>query len=436
MKMKMLGVSSVLGLLFLGVVGNAASEKAQWEDAVRNNLDFFNRYAWDEASGSYASEVGERGNLVSDVREIVPLSRLIYANSNAPEAYRDLRKARASADFVIRHMLATDEIGFWFRSAVGKDGTIPSAASRPYLFIFEEAYGISGLTALYSADPAHNADLLPIIRKAAKSFWGHFSDPKGGGLFYYYNVERRDHTNDHGETHKSYQSTIYPISSFLLALRNADTANRALYDGWINELLNIAISHIVEHGGRRITGWLYERFNKDFSVDETYTMSEAGHITQLAWVLGEAVKQGIVKDRDLAKVYQSTASTLLSKFLDNRGIAEKTGCNYDAFNRTTGEPLEDDKGRVTTAWWSDLEAIIVFTFAERNGWQNEIGEQRIETTLEGLKQCYFDRFVDRAHGSDYFRIESKTGAVIDFTKGNGGKSAYHATEAYWYLFRH
>ena len=183
--------------------------------------------------------------------EIVPLSRLIYANSNAPEKYRDLKKARASADFIIHHMLATDKIGPWFRSAVSKDGIVTFQRVTPYLFIFEEAYGISGLTALYSADPVHNADLLPIIRKAAKSFWGHFSDPKGGGLFYYYNVERRDHTNDRGETHKSYQSTIYPISSFLLALRNADTTNQALYDGWINELLDVAITHIVQRDSVR-----------------------------------------------------------------------------------------------------------------------------------------------------------------------------------------
>ena len=163
-------------------------------------------------------------------------------------------------------------------------------------------------------------------------------------------------------------------------------------------------------------------------------MSEAGHITQLAWVLGEAVNQGIVKNRSPAKVYQLTASILLSKFLDHRGISEKTGCNYDAFDRTTGAPLKDDKGRVTTAWWSDLESIIAFTFAQRNGWQKEIGEQRVQSALDGLKQCYFDQFEDPTHGSDYFRIDSETGAVVDSTKGNGGKSAYHVTEAYWYLF--
>src|SRR5690606_27311216 len=135
-----------------------------------------------------------------------------------------------------------------------------------------------------------------------------------------------DHSNDAGEVHKSYQSTVYPVSSFMLALREVDPGNREKYDLWINTLLEIATSKIVEQKKQVVTCWLYERFASDFSVDPSYVMSEAGHITQLSWVLSEALAEGIVTDPKKQESYRRISRALLEKFLEHDGISEATGC--------------------------------------------------------------------------------------------------------------
>ncbi|MBI4404789.1 MAG: hypothetical protein HY537_11540 [Deltaproteobacteria bacterium] len=409
------------------------NDQAKWERAVKNVLDFFDDHAWD--SHSYASELDEKGNLTSDVRQIVALARMIYANAKAPKQHQNLHRARQTAEFLLRNMLTKDEVGILFRSSVNAKGEAPTGMdARSYVFIFEQAYPIAGLVALYSADPKANADLLSTIRHAAESFWNRFWDSTHGGLFYYYNLSKKDHSNDQGQVHKSYQSTIYPISSFLLALRNADVEVRSRYDHWINKLLDVAMAQLIEKEDGQMTGWLRERTLPDFSIDPSYVMSEAGHITQLSWVMGEAVKQQIVKEPAKRALYRKTVETLLTKFIRHGGISPTLGCVYDAFDRTSGLPLRDDKGRTTTAWWSNLEAIIAYSFALRHRWLGDLTTAEVERTLDGLANCYFSYFVDTKYGGEYFRINAQTGAVVDSTKGNGGKSGYHITEAYQALF--
>jgi mannose/cellobiose epimerase-like protein (N-acyl-D-glucosamine 2-epimerase family) len=421
----------ILGALLIAQTGVASAaswnDEALWAGAVGQNLEFFDRHAWDEASGSYASDLDVAGKRTSENRYPVALGRMVYANAKAPGALRNLKRARASADFLIRNMIGRDQHGVFFKSSVDAQGKeVPSG--RSYFFSFEQSYPIAGLIALYEEDRAGNADLLPLIREAARSYWSRFHDPVSGGLFYYSNFAKQDHSNDSGETHKSYQSTVYPVSSFLLALREVDAENRALYDSWIREALGTALDHLVEVSGGARTGWLRERFAADWAVDEGYKMTEAGHITQLAWVLGVAAERGIVSGAEKAR-YLSTAKDLLLLLLKNGGISP-SGAVHDAFDRTTGMAWTGSDGRATSAWWSTLEAIIGFDFARKRGWIEDT------SVLDSLSGAYFDHFVDRVAGGEFFRIDSETGAVIDGTKGGPGKSGYHLMEAYEYLFAH
>src|SRR5688500_11455510 len=92
-------------LVLLGVFSGFAkasetphwNDRLAWERAVKSTVDFFDRYAWD--GKSYASEIGEHGELKSDLRLIVPLSRMMYAKSG--EINRDLSRARAVANFLL-----------------------------------------------------------------------------------------------------------------------------------------------------------------------------------------------------------------------------------------------------------------------------------------------------------------------------------------------
>ncbi len=399
-------------------------ERALWKDAVRNNLEFFDRNAWDEASGSYATDLDRQGRQTSDQRASVALGRMVYANALAPDELRDLPRARRAAAFILNHMTVRDGHGVRFLFSVDPQGK--TKEDRPFTFVFEQSYPIAGLIALYQADP-ESANLLPTIREAARSFWSRFHDPAQGGLFYYYNTVSGNHADDQGQEHKSYQSTVYPVSSFLLALREADPANRAAYDAWIRELLAVATRHIVERDSSgKATGWLRERFSTDFAVDESYKMTEAGHITQLAWVLDVAADKGIFADPAQAANARADAIDLLRALVDHGGISP-IGAVYDAFDRVTGRPWVDDLGRATSAWWSTLEAVIAFErFAER--------DHRLVDVSQGLKRAYFGYFFDHEFGGEVFRIDSKTGEVVDGTKGAAGKSGYHVLETYRYLF--
>jgi mannose/cellobiose epimerase-like protein (N-acyl-D-glucosamine 2-epimerase family) len=356
---------------------------------------------------------------------------MIYATSKAPEGAQDLKRARRSANFIMANMMARDSRGIYFKSAVNSHG-IEVPSGRSYTFSFEQSYPIAGLLALYSADPTANADLLPIAREAAQSYWNRFWDPKFGGLFYYYNFVKIDNSNDQGLIHKSYQSNIYPISSFLFALRKADPQNEILYNDWINNLLQFALDHIVQYQNQRPTGWLLERLNPDFSVDESYKMTEAGHVTQLAWVLGVAVRDGIVTDPTLKAACLETLKSLLAKFVMNGGVSD-IGAVIDAFDHDTGRPIVDSAGLSTSAWWSNLEAIIAFDFAIKNQLISKEQTSKFVSALGSLTNAYFKYFVDHQQGGEFFRIRTDTGEVVDSTKGGPGKSAYHITEAYLYL---
>jgi hypothetical protein len=357
---------------------------------------------------------------------------MVYANAKAPKNLQDLNRAREVTNFILNNMMARDEHGIYFLSAVDSNGKELSVG-RHFTFSFEQSYPIAALLALYTADTKNNADLLPVIRAASQGYWNRFHDAEFGGLFYYYNFDKKNHSNDQGEIHKSYQSTIYPLSSFLFSLREADKKNKALYDQWIGDLLDISLKHIVEFSNDLPTGWLIERFSSDFKTDESYKMTEAGHITQLAWVLGVAVRNNIITIPTKRNQYLMISKLLLQKFIEHGGISP-TGAVYDAFDRTTGKVWSDTNGNETSAWWSNMEAIIGYAFAKKAGLFNQNENLKIEEILNALTNSYFKYFVDSKEGGEYTRINANTGEVVDSNKGNPGKSGYHTTETYSYLF--
>lgn len=405
-----------------------------WKGAISNTINFFNRFAWDSNSGTYASEINRDGSHINENRDIVALSRMIYANSRAPVEFRDLDKAKRIANFIVSHMMDSDELGLYFRSTVNQNG-VSVNIDRNYTFNFEQAYGISGLVALYSVDPENNQLLLPIIQKASNSFWRRFYDPIHGGLYYYYNFKNKNHTNDQGMTHKSYQSNIYPISSFLFDLMDIDAKNSDLYKGWIQHLLNVATTHIIEIKDSNPTGWLVERFNEDWTVDQTYKMTEAGHITQLSWVMNFAEKRGFNFTNNRNKTLSFLSHALLENFIKHNGLSP-IGVVYDAFDRTTGNPLVYN-GQISSAWWSNLEAIIAFSALKKDLRNSKVDGvlnlTTVDNILKNLTNGYFNYFVDKNIGGDFFRINASNGEVIDGTKGAAGKSGYHVTETFRFL---
>lgn len=108
---------------------------------------------------------------------------------------------------------------------------------------------------------------------------------------------------------------------------------------------------------------------------------------------------------------------------------------FDAFDRTTEKPWnKGNAGNPTSAWWSNLEAIIAFDFAIKNDLVPQEQIQEAKEVLLGLTNSYFSYFLDQTCGGEIFRVDALTRTSIDKTKGGPGKSAYHLAETYYYLF--
>src|SRR5688572_1923802 len=53
-------------------------DTAMWDRSIAHSIDFFDRHAWDEASGSYASEIAVDGAKKSETRHLIATSRMVY----------------------------------------------------------------------------------------------------------------------------------------------------------------------------------------------------------------------------------------------------------------------------------------------------------------------------------------------------------------------
>ena len=398
---------------FLTVPARAASwdDPALWKQSIEHTLDFFDRNAWDEASGSYACEVDLDGHHRSEMRHLIPVSRMIYGLAHGGRldharrlyAYMKAKMTHPEARSGAPYFLAT------YDQAAGRAG------EQPVLVVNQQAYGLCGMVAL--AAKTHDAALQADIQTAADAFYKRFHDDgPARGFFDGYDLA----TGQPVRT-KSYNSTVYVATSFLAEMA-ADPAarigGRPCADV-LAELGDIVAGKFLADQ----TGWITENFDadwhpawRDWQVQDGKTIGVVGHNFQAAWLL-----MRIGGDANLA-----VARTILQSMLAKPVHDRVNGGVGDVFERETDQP----KWHTNKPWWQNCEAILAITLAIRMGVLRDPAAIRFRDLAVDF---YFRAFVDRVRGGEYNTVTADGQPTADAVKANDGKSTYHTVEMARYM---
>jgi len=212
-------------------------------DEIKQLIHFFTTNAYEKNSGTFYSEVNNKGEVVSGKVFNVALSRLVYGLSYSSKVDKaNLSKAQDAVNFQLEQLIGTDSLGTYFRSFFDLNANTPDSSLS--LDIWQQAYGLCGLSELYRNNP--NEDLLSQIHLHHENFIKRFHDKKNGG--FYGNYEK----NKQVEGSKTLQALIYPITAYMENLWLADVANRKKYEPYLKENIRIAFER----------GW-----NKDLDMD-------------------------------------------------------------------------------------------------------------------------------------------------------------------------
>lgn len=383
-----------------------------WERLRKHSLDFFDRHAWDESSGSYASEIGADGSRLSDTRHLIALSRMIYGTAHGGRVER----AQKTAAFLLDKMVKVDQDGPYFLPAL--DPAARGEQLPDVLVVNEQAYGLCGLVALYAV--TKNADLGVQIERLYKAFLARFHDPKDGAFF-----EKWDRTTRKSLPHKSYNSVVYPATSFLMAL------DEVRPDLGVRPILQDLGRRVVDHLIDRRTGWLVEQFDAKWTpqwdgtwqkVDEG-TVSIAGHNLQAAWLLMRLSLHG----GDDATRFRGGAEYLITQMLDRGAFDPEYGGLFDCFLREKSKTI----WHTNKAWWQQAIAIQTLTLAELIA----VGPRdRVRTERDRTLAFYTRYFID-PNGGEWAEVEAN-GKALPKPKGQLGKSTYHTGELTLFLLNY
>ncbi len=411
---KLIGVFLVLTLtISCQEIKRDKDINAKEEKALNDLIQFFNKYAYREDLGTYLSEINNEGHRVSDNVYNVALSRMIYGLSYA--SYIDdtyLEKAILASEFQIENLISSDSVGYFFLSFYNVNSGEKGSAKE--LDVWQQAYGLCGLTELYRQQP--NENLLSKIHLYHDGFIKRFYDSSTGGFYGNCNLEKGVVKGS-----KSLQSLMYPITAYMENLWIADTANRYKYEPYIKEVLEIAYENVWD----KELEWVNIKFDDEWqpcehqSNDTPCASVTPGHNFQFSSLLLRTQNWSFLSDDLKSKYYEKgmdiLGSTLRkSIFLDNnysQGF-------YSQVNPRTNE-IEDER----KTWWQHSEALIAMSLSG-DSYEKEMAE---------LQWFYFQKFQDNKNGGEYFFLDKFNHPQKKENKGSIGKSIYHTTELIRYL---
>ncbi len=390
---------------------NAEAFPEVYSETMSNLIGFFDAYAYDPEIGAYYSELDNTGMVISDKIYNVAISRLIYGLSYSSIYFpQNLEKAQKASTFQLENLIGTDSIGPYFRSFT-EDG-ISDASTR--LDIWQQAYGLCGLTELYRIAP--DQELLTRIHSLHDAFVLRFRDVKNGGFFGNYSVE-----NGQISGSKSLQSLMYPITAYMANLWSVDTENRKKYESMMLENIRIA----GNKAWNKEAGWVNVRFDDRWNVcvsEDVETpcfMVAPGHNFQLASVLLRTKYWDFISKEERAD-FENMGLEIIAKTLHQPIFFGSDSCEgfVSEMNPWTNKVSDDRK-----TWWQHCEAIIALSLCD--------GEYDKE--IRQLEDFYFGSFPDFENGGEFFYVDKDNQPITSELKGSMGKSAYHTIEMIRFL---
>jgi len=391
-----------------------------WPAQQRTEIDFLDKAAWDEESGSCASNVGNAGNVVNAQRWIVAMGRGMYGYIYGSNRAGLVERAKRMADFMLTYMTIWDAQPF-FHSVVDAEGTklFPGeendAAGRPRtqtstLQVYQQFYALTGLLAVYHR--TGDALLLKKINKLYDAWHARFTDGKDG-YFDTYNLEGTSQGTSH-----SFASTVYPLTAFYFSLYEAQTdcARKASILKQIQNLADLAILKLYDPE----TGFVHENWNSEPRPAGERPMVMVGHGFQMAWALLRLVQRDMAGD--LSDYYTKTALNIIRTLMKPGFIDIDRGGVY---NGVFVDAAGGFKWGENKHWWQQTYAILAITLGEI---MNVVTDRATLAFRDRTVEFYDARFVDKNLGGVFAEVSEDGEKVVSDQKGNPGKFAFHATE--------
>ena len=384
------------------------------EKNIENLLNFFNKNAYQETQGTYYSDVDNEGNVVSDKVFNVALSRLIYGLSYSKNIdISNLEKAQKAAVFQMERLILKDSSITYFASFFDLSTNKPDSSKN--LDIWQQAYGLCGLTELYRNAP--NINLLTNIHRLHDSIVKTFYDSKNGGFFG--NYEANEQVQVEGS--KTLQALIYPITAYMENLYLVDENNRNKYEPYLKENIQIAF----DNGWNKELGWVNIKFDDSWnpcqhsSPDSICFNVTPGHNFQYASIFLRAKDWEFLTKQERLK-YQKFGIEILNTTLEKPIFPKKDLSQgfYSEVNPVTNKVTDKRK-----TWWQHCEALIAFSLAD----------EKFKVQAKNLKNFYFNAFPDNENGGEFFFVDELNIPQTDELKGSIGKSAYHTIEMIKFL---
>lgn len=421
-------------LEFVSAQNQDWNDRLFWRNTVLHSNDFFIEKAWDDKKDSFVSEVSFEGERLSSTRHLISSSRLVYGlavgSRHKPEY---LTYAKKQAQFILDKMVERDSLGPFFKSSVDANGV--SVGEQRILVVNEQAYGLNGLVALYSV--TKDPDLLHDIENLYRSFYMRFYDVQNKGFFDGFDLMDQSQIQT-----KSYNSTVYVATSFLLELSKLNTTSKVSYIQTIEELATIVSEKFLDPD----TGWITENFTADWTPEwrgwqkqtvetpegaKEFTIGVVGHNFQAAWFLMRAASLQEISSASKQKFLHAARETLSSMMRSN-AVDLDFGGVYDVFRREDGQHM----WHTNKAWWQQAQAILALTkaleidlFIDSEEFDSAYLAELRDITLN----FYVNNFIDLENGGEFAVVSREGQAVESEKKGHRGKSSYHATELAYYM---
>jgi len=382
------------------------------EEKIEKLLKFFNENAYQEIEGTYYSDVDNEGKVVSDKVFNVALSRLIYGLSYAKVVdVSNLAKAEKAADFQMNKLIIKDSLNTYFASFF--DLKTNKADSSKNLDIWQQAYGLCGLSELYRNSPSK--DLLNKIHQLHDSFVETFHDSKKGGFYGNYA------DNAQVEGSKTLQALIYPITAYMENLWSIDVENKNKYEPYLKENIQIAF----DKGWHQQLGWVNIKFDDNWnpcqhsSPDSICFKVTPGHNFQYASIFLRAKDWDFLTKKEQLK-YQEFGIDVLNTTLE-KSIFPKKDLSQGFYSEVN--PVNNEVTDKRKTWWQHCEALIALSLADG----------KFKEKAKNLENFYFNTFTDKENGGEFFLVNELNIPQTDELKGSIGKSAYHTIEMIKFL---
>ncbi len=384
----------------------------QHKQVATKLIQFFDQNAYQPNSGVYLSEIDNQGKTLSHKVYNVALSRAIYGLAYASvfdSSY--LKKAETMGQFLTDHLTARDSVGNYFASFY--DLQAERADSSQSFDIWQQAYGLCGLSELYRLQP--DDQLLSHLQNYHEDFVARFHDKTHGGFYGNYD------SSGQVSGSKSLQSLMYPITAYMENLWKADAANRAKYEPYLKE--NLAIAY--EKVWNKDLNWVNIKFDDVWTAcahesaeNPCFTVTP-GHNFQFASLLLRTKDWDFLSEAEKNK-YQALGLEILKTTLAKPIFPQQDLSQgfYSEVNPVNNAIVDDRK-----TWWQHCEALIALSLA---------GDRYVKE-IATLEAFYFEHFPDKVNGGEFFYLDAQNVHQTDELKGSIGKSLYHTVEMMRFL---